>query len=280
MSVSNAERARPARRGRPVAVADAAAPSTSRDESYRDVVRRLASAQKAAAPGAPAYSVLVNRPFGRLLAAWAFRRGLTPDAVTAISAMFTFSGIALVAVVGPGVWTAALVPALLVVGYAFDSADGQVARLRGGGSVAGEWLDHVVDAIKISTLHLAVLVMAYRFLDLPSEALLLVPVGFTVVAAVSFFAMILNEQLKRGVAARSGAATLPPARVPLVRRLLVLPTDYGVLCLVFVLLAAPMAFFWAYTLLFVGCAGHLVLALLKWRRDMVRLAAEAAVARG
>ncbi|MDT0166531.1 CDP-alcohol phosphatidyltransferase family protein [Actinotalea sp. AC32] len=246
--------------------------SAATGESYRDVVRRLASAQKAAAPGAPAYSILVNRPLGRLLAAWAYRRGLTPDAVTGISAAFTFSGIALVALVGPGALTAVLVPLALVVGYAFDSADGQVARLRGGGSVAGEWLDHVVDSIKISTLHLAVLVMAYRFLDLPSEAWLLVPVGFTAVAAVSFFAMILNEQLKRGVSARTGVPTPPPAPVPLLRRLLVLPTDYGILCVVFVLLAVPQAFVWAYTLLFAGCAGHLVLALLKWRRDMVRLA--------
>ncbi|WP_309232679.1 CDP-alcohol phosphatidyltransferase family protein [Actinotalea sp. JY-7885] len=242
---------------------------------------RLASAQKAAAPGAPAYSVLVNRPVGRLLAAWAFRRGLTPDAVTGISAAFTFTGIALVALVGPGLWTAVLVPLALVVGYAFDSADGQVARLRGGGTVAGEWLDHVVDAIKISTLHLAVLVMAYRFLDLPSDAWLLVPVAFTAVASVSFFAMILNDQLKLNHAlARTGArvAGAAPRPVPLLRRLLVLPTDYGVLCLAFVLLAAPTAFYAAYTVLLAGCAGHLALALVKWRGDMVRLAAEGAPA--
>lgn len=245
------------------------------DGSYRHVVRRLAGAQKAAAPGAPAYSILVNRPFGRLLAAWAFRRGLTPDAVTGISALFTFSGIVLVAVAGPGVWTAVLVPLLLVVGYAFDSADGQVARLRGGGSVAGEWLDHVVDSIKISTLHLSVLVMTYRFVELPSELWLLVPVGFTAVAAVSFFAMILNDQLKRVAAARPGGkAVTPPASVPLLRRILVLPTDYGILCLSFVLLVSPMVFLWAYGFLFVGSAGYLVLALVKWRRDMVRLEPE------
>lgn len=273
------EGAAPTRERDPAGSAGAEASASVR-ESYRDVVRRLASAQKAAAPGAPAYSILVNRPLGRLLAAWAYRRGLTPDAVTGISALFTFTGIALVALAGPGVWTAVLVPLALVIGYAFDSADGQVARLRGGGSVAGEWLDHVVDSIKISTLHLAVLVMAYRFVDLPDDAWLLVPVGFTAVAAVSFFAMILNEQLRRGVAARTGVPVGPPAQVSILRRVLVLPTDYGVLCVVFVLLAAPTAFFWAYSLLFVGCAGHLVLALLKWRRDMVRLAAQAAVTRG
>lgn len=240
-----------------------------RDAPYREVVRSLAAAQKAAAPGAPAYSILVNRPLGRLLAAWAYRAGLTPDGVTAISATFTFTGIALVALVGPGALTAVLVPLALVVGYAFDSADGQVARLRGGGSLAGEWLDHVVDSVKIVTLHLAVLVMLFRT-DV-ADAWLLVPVAFTAVASVAFFTMILNDQLKRQAAARAGVAPAPPARVSLLRRVLVLPTDYGVLCLAFVLLAVPSAFLGLYTLLLAGSAGHLVLALVKWRRDMVAL---------
>ena len=56
---------------------------------------------------------------------------------------------------------------LLVVGYAFDAADGQLARLRGGGIIAGEWLDHMVDAIKVASLHLAVLVGLYRFDAVP-----------------------------------------------------------------------------------------------------------------
>lgn len=243
--------------------------TTAARESYRDVVRRLAAAQKKAAPGAPAYSILVNRPFGRLLAAWAFRAGLTPDAVTAISAAFTFTGIALVALVAPSPLAAVLVPIALVVGYAFDSADGQVARLRGGGSLAGEWLDHVVDSIKIVTLHLAVLVMLHR--AGVAEAWLLVPIAFTAVNSVAFFTMMLNDQLARQAAAKAGVAVPAPRQVSLLRRLVVLPTDYGVLCLAFALVALPTAFLVAYTVLAAGSAGYLALALVKWRRDMVAL---------
>ena len=65
-----------------------------------------------------------------------------------------------------------------MLGYALDSADGQLARLRGGGSLTGEWLDHVIDSFKISTLHLAVLVMAYRFFPTPTWWLL-VPLVFS-----------------------------------------------------------------------------------------------------
>ena len=59
----------------------------SQSTSYRDTVRQLASAQKGAARSAPAYSRFVNRRLGRLLAAWAYRRGLSPNAVTGLSAL-------------------------------------------------------------------------------------------------------------------------------------------------------------------------------------------------
>ncbi|RFA11088.1 CDP-alcohol phosphatidyltransferase [Subtercola boreus] len=239
-------------------------------ETYRETVGRLASAQKKAAPGAPAYSIYVNRRVGRYLAAWAFRAGLTPNNVTAISAAGTFSGIILIAVLplswyaGVGIWL------LLAVGYAFDSADGQVARLRGGGSLGGEWLDHVVDSLKIASLHLAVLVTMFLHLDLASPWLLLVPIGYSIVASVSFFAMILNDQLKR-VHEQRTQSDVPRGRSTLIRSLLVIPTDYGFLCLIFVLLGAPVLFFVVYALMFVANAGHLLLASRKWFRDMSRL---------
>ncbi|RYF39098.1 MAG: CDP-alcohol phosphatidyltransferase family protein, partial [Comamonadaceae bacterium] len=119
-------------------------------EPIRETLARLASAQKGAAKGAPAYSIWVNRRVGRLLAVIAYRLGLTPNQVTAVSAVFTFTGIALIAFAPVSIWMGIAVWLLLALGYAWDSADGQVARLRGGGSLSGEWLDHFVDAVKIS----------------------------------------------------------------------------------------------------------------------------------
>ncbi|MFP7833509.1 CDP-alcohol phosphatidyltransferase family protein [Marisediminicola sp. LYQ134] len=243
--------------------------ATRNTGSYRDTVHRLASAQKKRAPGAPAYSVFVNRKVGRYIAAWAYRAGLTPNQVTGISALLSLAAIVLIATVHPSWWLGVLVWLLLASGYAFDSADGQVARLRGGGSPAGEWLDHVVDATKIVALHGAVLIAAYRFFDLDSDAWLLIPLGFALVGSVSFFAMILNDLLKtihRGTAKDTGAPA-PRAHSPL-RSLLLLPTDYGVVCIVFVLLGAPILFFVGYSLLFAAALGHLVLALRKWFNDM------------
>jgi phosphatidylglycerophosphate synthase len=244
---------------------DPPVPATKQD--FAEVVARLAAAQKKRAPGAPAYSIYVNRPLGRLLAAAAYLAGLTPNAVTAISAVFTFSAILVIAIVPTGPVIGVAIGLLLIVGYALDSADGQVARLRGGGSPAGEWLDHVVDAGKISSLHLAVLVSWWRFLELPSELLLLVPLGFAIVAAVLFFAMILNDFLR----ARDHSESRARSPGGGIRSLLMLPTDYGVLCIAFLFFGAPAVFVPVYGLLFVANVAFALLALPKWFREIGRI---------
>ncbi|WP_082556801.1 CDP-alcohol phosphatidyltransferase family protein [Modestobacter sp. Leaf380] len=251
----------------------ATAPAPARPaagESVADTVRRLAGAQKGA-QGAPAYSRFVNRPFGRVLAAVAFHRGLTPDAVTGLSAVCTAAGLAVVAL-APHDWaTGVLVAALLVLGYALDSADGQLARLRGGGSPAGEWLDHAVDSAKVVAVHLCVLIGLYRTGSL-DPAWLLVPLGFAVVAVTHFSLTLLNEALRAQHGAKTRAARAGTGERPSVlRSLLVAPTDYGVLCLVFVLLGATPLFLGAYGLLALGTTGYLLLALPRWRNEMAAL---------
>jgi phosphatidylglycerophosphate synthase len=237
-------------------------------ETFRQTLARLGGAQKGAL-GAPAYSRFVNRKLGRFLAAVAFHLGLTPNAVTAISAAFSATGIALLALVAPSWPMGASVAACLVIGYALDSADGQVARLRGGGSPAGEWLDHMVDAVKSSSVHLAVLIGLYRFADL-DPVWLLVPIGYCVVDSVLFFGTMLNDALRaqHGVAIRSQQRGERPS---VVRSLLVLPTDYGLLCCVFVLFGAPTVFLSVYTALFVAMTAFLALASVKWFHEMGRL---------
>lgn len=239
------------------------------DESVIGTIRRLAGAQKGA-QGAPAYSRFVNRKLGRVLAALAFHVGLTPNAVTGLSAVCTFTGIGLLALATPTVGTGLTVGVLLVLGYALDSADGQLARLRGGGSPAGEWLDHMVDAAKTASLHLAVLVGLYRSGVTGSDLLLLVPVAFAVVSVVHFFATLLNESLRgqHGAQIRAARSGVRPS---VLRSLLVAPTDYGVLCLVFLVWGMPTVFLGLYGVLLAGNMAYVLLALPKWFREMGRL---------
>jgi len=193
---------------------------------------------------------------------------MTPNQVTAVSAVFTFTGIILLATVPPSIILGIVVWLLLAVGYAWDSADGQVARLRGGGSLVGEWLDHVIDSAKIVALPVAVTIGAYRFFDLPNALWLLVPLAFAVIATVTFFGMILNDLLrgKRGVAQAAEAGGSTP-----LRSIMGLPTDYGTLCFSFVLWGWTAGFMVVYSLLALAALLYLAAALVVWFRKMKAL---------
>lgn len=233
--------------------------------TFREAHLQLGGAQKGHARGAPAYSVYVNRRIGRALAAWAHTMGLTPNAVTGISAAHTFLGIALLISLPAVPWTGIVVALLLALGYAWDSADGQVARLSGLGSPAGEWLDHFVDAIKISSIHLAVLVAAQLHTPLRSTGWLVLPLIFSVVATVTFFGMLLNDLIK---ASHGAVSTHKRGGGTALRSLLLLPTDFGLVCLMFLLWGWSPVFFILYGGLLLASTGFLVLAAVKWFREM------------
>ena len=218
--------------------------------------------------GAPAYSRFINRRLGRYLAAGAFALRMTPNQVTFVSAMFSFASIATIALVRPSGLMAAGVTFGLLLGYALDSADGQLARLRGGGSVAGEWLDHMVDCAKIASLHLAVLVSFYRFFHIARPESLFLPGAFEIVAAVFFFGTILTDQLRRAQGPPGQPAAAADHHAPLWRSLVVLPTDYGLMCLVFATVAFPRVFMTLYALLFLGTFVFLVAVCVKWYREI------------
>lgn len=225
-------------------------------ESFMDTMRRLGGAQKSGR--GPAYIRYVNRRLGRPFAAAAYQVGLSPNTVTVISAALTFSGIALLAAARPSWIVGAVVATLLLVGFALDSADGQLARLQGGGSLSGEWLDHVVDAGKVASIHLAVLLSLHRGGEL-DEAWLMVPLGFAVVGCVAYFANQLHDQLVRSAGGGAGRTSDRPAAASL----LLLPSDYGVLCMTFFLLGSAQAFIIVYGAIFVFRAVHLAVLLVR-----------------
>lgn len=248
---------------------------------FADAMSRLPVAQKSS-KGAAAYSRYVNRPLGRPLAAVAYSIGLSPSQVTAVSAVCTLTAVVLIATVAPTWATALLISLLLILGYALDSADGQLARLTSSGSLAGEWLDHLFDALKAVSLHAAVLICWYRFFDLP-EAWLLAPIAFGIAASTFFFGIIAADLLRR-IHRLEHPQTVaePPAeqwRNSPLYSLAVLPNDYGFLCLVFAVLWLQQVFVVVYTLLAISNVLLLGLAATRWYRSirrMERTTAEAA----
>ncbi|GAA4067376.1 CDP-alcohol phosphatidyltransferase family protein [Streptomyces shaanxiensis] len=227
-----------------------------------DVYRHLSAAQKSS-KGVSLYTRFVNRPAGRMLAAMAYRSEITPNQVTVLGACFTFPALAAVALLPPSPVMAVMVFAALALGFALDAADGQLARSRSTESARGEWLDHVVDTVKIMGVHMAVLVSFYRFFDLSGDAFLVVPMAFQLAAVVILFGGILTEKLKR----QTGrvAAPAPPSTL---RAVVLLPVDYGMVCVSFLFLADQDLFLGVYCALLVA---HVLFAgafLVKWFREL------------
>src|SRR5699024_6563263 len=67
---------------------------------YTENLEALRAAQKPAR-GTAAYGRYVNRPAGRVVAAWAHTVGMTPNVATAISAVLSGSGLVLIALARP-----------------------------------------------------------------------------------------------------------------------------------------------------------------------------------
>jgi phosphatidylglycerophosphate synthase len=200
--------------------------------------------------------------------------------VTAISAVSTYSAVILVAFVPPGVAMSSCVVLLLLLGYALDSADGQLARLTGMGRPSGEWLDHVIDMGKICFLNAAVAISWMRWGVFGEPAglwALSLALLSLIVSVLAFFGWMLRDMLLR-VAAAEGKASVPTAsaggsgqasvqEAPALRSLLRLPSDYGLFALSFAWFAASF-FVYTYGLLLLVNSVILVAALPTWFRQL------------
>lgn len=222
--------------------------TSNRPTGFRDTLAALGAAQKPG-HGVPAYTRWVNRRLARYFAAAAVKFGITPNGVTAISAALSLAGMVLLITAPPTFGTALGVAVLYALGYAMDSADGQVARVTGASSPAGEWLDHVVDAIRTPAQHLAIFIGFVRFEDhwpLNGWAIWWLPLAFSVLTVGYFMSQILAEQLRNN---RKTAA--PPAGGTL-RSFINLHMDSGTFCWLFILWGWGWGFLVAYAILFLG----------------------------
>ncbi len=242
--------------------------------TYREIVQQLSAGASKTNKGAPGYTRWVNRPLGRRAAAWGYLHGRTPNQLTFTNAAVIFPVFVLIALVEPSAWWSPLAALLLLAAYVLDSADGMLARLRGGGSKAGEWLDHAIDSAKTSTVHVVVAVAMYRFYDLDTAAWLLVPLAFGIVHATYFFALMLADDLRRLAKVERGVSASPVVtneKASTLRSLIMLPNDWGVLCLTLALLPVPWLFITVYGLLLVANALFLAAGSVRWYRELVTL---------
>ncbi|WP_422116319.1 CDP-alcohol phosphatidyltransferase family protein [Brachybacterium sp. UNK5269] len=218
--------------------------------TFQVSLRRLDAAQKPG-DGVPAYTRWVNRRAARYFCAAFAHLGATPSMVSVVSILTTLAGLGAFLALHRTPWLAGLVAAvLLAIGYALDSADGQLARLQGSSSLQGEWLDHTLDAVRMPTVHLSI---AAGFLLMDAPLLAVVAAAFSVIASAAFLSQNLGGLLRdRSHTSRS--------RVRRHQSWLLLPADPGVLCWIFVLWAVLPFFGAAYVALFIANALHITVS--------------------
>ena len=228
----------------------------------REKYLSLSNAQKVPR-GVPAYTLWVNRRAGRWVAA-AAPRWVTPNGITLVGAALTYGALIGLWVVPIGVGWGSLIGVLLILGFILDSADGQLSRLRGGGTPLGEWLDHVLDAGRIALLHISVAAYMIRA-GWPLESLAWAAL-FLVTATLVYGGGLLVEMVRSCGAAGSRSTAM--TRAVAVRAFILLPVDYGVTCVVFLLVPLVSIFLWSYVVLAVLSVLLCVVYMAKWVREL------------
>jgi hypothetical protein len=119
--------------------------------------------------------------------------------------------------------------------------------------------------------------MWFRFYALDHAAILLIPLGFAAVYSTFYFAIVLSDMLRRvarvgvGGSAVATSSANPQETASVLRSLVVLPNDYGVLCLVLLLAPAHRAFVVVYSLLLAANIVFLAAGTVRWMREMSSL---------
>lgn len=250
--------------------------------SFGTILAELKFAQKSG-KDVPAYTRWINRGMARGIAALCASWGWSANAVSAVSAVFSLAALVLLVLLPVAPLTGLLVAVLLAAGYVLDSADGQVARVTGTGSMAGEWLDHVIDAARTPAVHLCVAAGFVQFYG-GSAWQWWLPLVYCALSACHFMSQVLAEQLLRNAAGdalpkmshpaaltnpvQTGPVTQQPAGVA--RSIVMVHTDSGTLCWLFLAWGFPPLFLVLYLLML---AANTVTAAVSMSRKFRRLQA-------
>ncbi|MDQ0848578.1 phosphatidylglycerophosphate synthase [Arthrobacter sp. B3I9] len=197
---------------------------------FAESFRELRKAQKGK-KGVPLYTLYINRPAGRVIAAALRNTPFQPNHVTFTGAVITYGALLWLAFGAGSGGGFALVGLALAVGFILDSADGQLARLQGRSSKLGEWLDHVLDSGRIVLLHGAVFCFLLRATTVPPLWLAVLCGSFLFANSAIFFAGALLDQLNRQPTPGQRGHNPDKGKTEL-RSVLTLPVDYGISCLV------------------------------------------------
>ena len=177
-----------------------------------------------------------------------YKLGLSPNMVTLLGVVVTLLGLGvIISVDNLNLFFNGLLVVVLLLGYVFDCADGQLARVTKKGSKFGEWLDHTLDSFTGSLVHLAAGYLMLREVGAEDQMFLWAYLGLVfnmVGSSTYFFGWNMKGQL-----AGSNAVASSMKQGSLKLKLMKLPlqlTDKTLLLLVFLFAYDVVLFTWCY----------------------------------
>ncbi|MBN1971470.1 MAG: CDP-alcohol phosphatidyltransferase family protein [Candidatus Delongbacteria bacterium] len=195
--------------------------------------------------GTPAYTRYINRWFGRLFASFIALFEITPNAISLLSSIITLISFILFLLLNKiHFFTSLVLVILLMLGYALDSADGQLSRLLIKQSKRGEWLDHTLDAIKIPLGHGVAIFYIINTWAINHSWFVLYLILLSLTSG-RFLSNILKTKL---IDYKSKKSQVDSTNNDVIKSILLLPEDYGVYILLFLFTCKPNLFFVAYTI--------------------------------
>ncbi len=186
------------------------------------------------------YTKYINRP-----AAWFFTNKLYRYSPNSIS-LFAFFILITAFIIFPKISsnTEAIVLYLLVaLNYVLDSVDGQVARLTKQGSPLGEWLDHSLDAIRLVLVNVFIIniILDANLSEAPRIVIFSCLVGQIGLYVVGILReMILDFDISKNIKETSRFAKFI--------FIALIPADYGIFVMIFLLSANPILLTYLYIL--------------------------------
>lgn len=221
--------------------------------------------------GALLYTRYVNRPLADFVVIAAYALGVTPNQLSFLGFAMSLAGMAGLVFLPVGLGTCLVCVLVLLAAYVLDSADGRLARATGTASAYGEWVDHSLDMIKIVLMHGLCAILLVRADALPAWGIAAIALMGMVSTVGQFFSTLLREKLIKLAGGTNSPPDPPAAWRKICRNAVLLPFDYGIFCLAFVLLPWPATFSAFYLLWAVTSFVRLVGSFKRSRDILLRL---------
>lgn len=218
--------------------------------------------------GEPAYSRFINRWMGRVIASVLGCFNISPNSVTLFSFILSIAAfLCFILLHEVTIIYSAILTFTLIVSFTLDATDGQLARLLDRKTERGEWLDHMLDSIKLPFGNIVAVLFIINNTDIHPGWLILYIFALSLTSG-RYLSVTLKTKI---IDYKTDKAANDRNRSGIVKSILLLPMDTGVFMLLFFITYDPELFFIIYTAWCLIVVSYSIIALVRTWGELGRL---------